>query len=466
MNLHCHQLMLFQNVPKQIQLFTLILFCFESINAMPTQPTLPLYDISRSYSSSLHENQKVSIRESQFPAGLNLKLDGYVCQDYVEIGGIRSKLSFACWTNPLSVELWNVMGNGILGLGPSISPYKNEASGYVFPPPLLQSLSNSQEDDNSIPKKFALLASSSSAELQLGGIVASSIQGDIHYVQSRHSNAFSLRIKSLRIGDTYDTAQELLNFAPHSKQDYIPALIDSMQACIMLPNSVENGDLISSPFEQYQNRDAPWKSMYLTVSGIDEGIEISYDKLLVEHHTFLDEAWGTSVRPCVMPGSAEASHALTPIVLGAIFFRAYAVLFDFSKSTAQIPPVLGFGKINPEYEIIGLSDWRATLEGSDKNPVHRVFVQHNTPKIRHLLKGANLAAGEEVGVYNANGHEFIMQLLVGTPPQPMHVVIDTGSSVTGLFVDQKSIHRFEHGERPHDTGRPMLSACFTVVIVI
>ncbi len=444
--LHCHQM----RCRNEQQVLAVTLLCVVSINAVPTQPTLPLYDISRSYSSALHENEKVSVSETQFPNGLNLKLDGYVCQDYVEIGGIRSKISFACWTNPLSVELWNVMGNGILGLGPSV--HIKEASGYVFPPPLLQSLSASQEGDVAMPKKFALLASTSSAELQLGGIVASSVQGDIHYVQSRHSNAFSLRIKSIRIGDTYDTAQELLDFSPHSKQDYIPALIDSMQACIMLPNSVENGDLISSPFDQYQNRNAPWKSMYLTVDGIDEGIEISYDRLLVEHHTFLDEAWGTSIRPCVMPASSESSRALTPIVLGAIFFRSYSVLFDFSKSSAQVPPVLGFGKINPEYEIIGLSDWRATLKGTEENPVHRVFVQHNAPKIRHLLKGTKVASGEEVGIYNANGHEFIIQLLVGTPPQPMHVVIDTGSSVTGLFVDQKSIHRFEHGERPHDKG--------------
>ena len=417
--------------------------------SVPAEAALPLYDISRSDSSSLYENKKV---KSQFPIDVSVSLTGFVCQDFVEIGGIRSKVSFACWTNPLTAQLWNSMGNGILGLGPGVSKI-SKVGEYVLPPPLLLSLGRHEGDDQGFPKKFSLMAGKSSAELQIGGFVKSSVQGPLHYVQSRHTNAFSLRIRSLRIGDSYEQAQELLNFSPKSKHDYIPALIDSMQARILIPNSLQKGDLLSSPFEVYQDRGAPWKSMFLTVAGVDEGLEITYQDLLVEHQTFLDEAWGTSIRPCVMPSSAEPTSIQTPIILGAIFFRAYSVLFDLSQSSDVVPPVIGFAKIDPSYEIIGLSDWRATLEGTDDNPVHRIFVQHSAPKVRHLLKGEQRAAGEEVGIYNANGHQFIVQLLVGTPAQPMHVVVDTGSSVTGLFVDQSSIHRFERGEKPHDKGK-------------
>ena len=50
--------------------------------------------------------------------------------------------------------------------------------------------------------------------------------------------------------------------------------------------------------------------------GMDVGLELRREDLEVEHHTFLDQAWGTSVRPCVMPVNwAMKPPHQTPIVL-------------------------------------------------------------------------------------------------------------------------------------------------------
>ncbi len=49
---------------------------------------------------------------------------------------------------------------------------------------------------------------------------------------------------------------------------------------------------------------------------MDVGLELRREDLEVEHHTFLDQAWGTSVRPCVMPVNwAMKPPHQTPIVL-------------------------------------------------------------------------------------------------------------------------------------------------------
>ena len=58
-------------------------------------------------------------------------------------------------------------------------------------------------------------------------------------------------------------------------------------------------------------------------------------------------------------------------------------------------------------------------------------------------------------MYDSTGHQFIVQLLAGTPAQPVHVVLDSGSPITGFFVDSVSLKRFEHGERPNEKGRDL-----------
>jgi hypothetical protein len=330
----------------------------------------------------------------------------------------------------------------VLGLAPRYQKQHDEDK-HPLPPPILLALTALNAKDSNaagMPPKFAFMASKSAAELQLGGYVAGSVQGKMRTVESLSPKSYTLSIGSIKIGDDFDSAQELLAFDPSDKNHHIPALLDTGSPCIMLPGSQENGKLLKSPYSLYQNYPKKWAKMYITVNGMDMGLEISREDLEVEHHTFLDEAWGTSIRPCVMPVNwAMRPPHQTPIVLGAVFFRAYNVLFDLSKSSPTVPPTIGLGKINPSYNIIGISDYAAIVKGGDGANVHRVFVQHTPTKITSKDP-------EEVGVANPNGHQFLAQIFVGTPRQPLRVVVDTGSPLFGLFVSPSAVGTFHGGD--------------------
>lgn len=70
-------------------------------------------------------------------------------------------------------------------------------------------------------------------------------------------------------------------------------------------------------------------------------------------------------------------------VLGSVFFKAYSVMFDLSGSSPTVPPTIGLGKINPKYDVLGISDWNSNTAGSDGGNVHRVFVSHAKTKLFH-----------------------------------------------------------------------------------
>lgn len=85
----------------------------------------------------------------------------------------------------------------------------------------------------------------------------------------------------------------------------------------------------------------------------------------------------------------------TPIVLGAVFFRAFNVLFDNARASDTVPPTIGFAKQNKGYSPVGISNYQVEGKGSDGDPVHRVYVQHKPIKV---VNGV-----EKVGVANPNG---------------------------------------------------------------
>ena len=50
--------------------------------------------------------------------------------------------------------------------------------------------------------------------VQLGGYVQGSIKGKMRMTQSASAKSYMLNIKSIRIGDSFDGATELLSFRP------------------------------------------------------------------------------------------------------------------------------------------------------------------------------------------------------------------------------------------------------------
>jgi hypothetical protein len=401
---------------------------------------LPLFDPSRSSTANMEMNLPLRVHYSD----ANTELSGVVCRDDVRLGEYKGRVAFACWTSAPNQMFWARMGNGVLGLAPRYQKQHDEDQ-HPLPPPMLLALTSPKARDSNaagLPPKFAFMASKSAAELQLGDFVPGSIKGKMRTVQSLSPKSYTLSIGSIKIGDSFDSAEELLTFDPTDHHHHIPALLDTGSPCIMLPGSQENGKLLKSPYSLYQDHPKKWSKMFITVNGIDMGLELNREDLEVEHHTFLDEAWGTSIRPCVMPvtWAMQPPHQ-TPIVLGAVFFRAYNVLFDLTKSSPTVPPTIGLGKINPAYNVIGISDYAVNVKGGSGGNVHRVFVQHTPTKI--VSKSP-----EEVGVANPNGHQFLAQIFVGTPRQPLRVVVDTGSPLFGLFVSPNSVGKYNGA----DTG--------------
>lgn len=426
----------------------LVILPLSTAQGPPSTDIMPLFNPSKSTSMNLDMGKPLMVRY----ADANTELSGYTCSDTITLGGYTSEVKFACFTDAPSqaMQFWSQMGNGVLGLGPVWQKQHDEA-GRKMPEPVMAQMAgvmDSQKD--MLTKKFAFMSRRNAAELQLGGYVPGSIVGQMRTTKSLSSKMYTLGIKSMRIGNTFDDAEELLVFGPTATKHYVPALLDTGSPCIMLPSNAEGQNLQFSPYAQYQNRMDPWKKMFITVDGIDQGLEITYEELLVEHHTFLDAAWGTSIRPCVMPVTWDIKPPhQTPIVLGAVFFRAFNVLFDNARASATVPPTIGLAKQNPSYNPIGISENQAVGRGADGDAVHRVFVQHTPIKV---VNGV-----EKVGVANPNGHQFFTQLSVGSPPQHMRVVVDTGSPLFGLFVNPKSLTDYEKGVSnvPHRRPAPL-----------
>ena len=65
--------------------------------------------------------------------------------------------------------------------------------------------------------------------------MAGSIKGNMHKVPSMSTKSYTLSIKSIKIGDAFDSAQELLAFEPSDSHHSVPALLDTGSPCIMLP---------------------------------------------------------------------------------------------------------------------------------------------------------------------------------------------------------------------------------------
>jgi len=363
-------------------------------------------------------------------ADANTELSGYECKDDVKLGDYQARVTFACWTAAPNQQFWAQMGNGVLGLGPKYQK-QHDADGHPMPEPLLLAMTDANAMDSNaagLPKKFAFMATDSGAELQLGGYVPASVKHDMLQTPSLSTKSYNIGITSIKIGDSFDSAQELLAFSPDADKKYITSILDSGSPCIMFPNNKENGGLLESPYALYQKHGAPWRKMFITVNGLNQGLELEREHLEVEHHTFLDEAWGTTIRPCVLPVTWDmVPPHQTPIVLGAVFFRAYSVLFDLSASSATVPPTIALAKINPKYDVLGVSDWNSATVGKEGESVHRVFVQHAKTLIFHKP--------DEISVANPNGHQFFAQLKIGSPPQPLRVVVDTGSPLFGLFIN-------------------------------
>ena len=253
-------------------LLSLLLLASSLVHAVPNPSSitsaLPLFNPSRSSSANIDQSNSLTVHY----ADANTELTGILCRDDVQLGEYRARLSFACWTSAPNQQFWAEMGNGVLGLGPKYQK-QHDVNGRPLPSPILLGFTARDAVDSNaagLPPKFAFMATKSAAELQLGGYVKGSTIGEMRTTPSISTKTYSLSINSIRIGDEFDNALELLVFSPTTKKRHVPALLDTGSPCIMLPSSSENGDVIKSPYSLYQNYNKKWSKMFITVNGIDQ----------------------------------------------------------------------------------------------------------------------------------------------------------------------------------------------------
>lgn len=401
-----------------------------------------LYQPARSASFVAHKEMPFTVQYADANA-----IEAITCVDYVQLGEYKARVPFACFMKSTTPQLKNV--DGVAGFGIP----KMGANGETLPMPLLYALTdprNVESNAKGLKRRYTFFATRSHAEMQLGGFDPQSVKGGkMEYIKSLSPGEFIIPVESIKVGRTREGAQEILKFkdalGPNAHglthydtviakkqeeaENFIPAVLDTGTSCLVLPSNDHGGMLEESPFQLFVRHfqrpphlfsagyakmkneghkvgESTGTSVFMTVSGKE--LELPYETLLIT---------GTD-KPCVR-GSPPLQQG--SIILGDVFFRQYAVLFDMDKSSRSVAATIGLAEINPEYKIIP--------ESSPIIPVD----QMGAPLIRmHVHRGVDKLPIED----NMKGTQYYIQLTIGTPPQLFKMAFDTGrnSNLYAVYV--------------------------------
>lgn len=347
---------------------------------------------------------------------------GYDGSDFVQVGqySILTRLCFITETEGHS--LFNV--DGIVGFG--LVEFKRS-------PSLLETMSQRQRKDWNITqpgkilekRQFTFIATDSTAEVQLGGYDPAAITGDMFFTHRFGSPySYSVKLLSLRLGD-----KKILDFTPQNTS--IPALLDTGTSCITLPSTKMNNSFESTPYDDFSSASAAMDfstkpSLFFNIDGTE--LELPF------------EAWHAN--GCVEPSKKD-------LILGDPFFRYYVVLFDMIKK----PYKFGIAKRNPAYKLVSElhpnEPYMLTKQLIDPHPHTKMALERKHQNVRRgILKPkhdsrtelarAQLAADDDevlsrVPSDNVNDLQYLLDMSVGTPPQKMKVIFDTGSYMLAIY---------------------------------
>jgi hypothetical protein len=217
---------------------------------------------------------------------------------------------------------------------------------------------------------------------------------------------------------------ELLNFVEgHNESAYVGEF-DSGTTCLLIPNGTVNNTFTASPFEillDAQNRGGTFPLIY-TIGGRE--YSIAYEE-------------------CVEP----ADRAM---ILGDPWFRKFIVLHDLEDLNDK---KMGLALRNPHYQL-GVetnqhNDLSSTLKPSialgkmqllaqmsnkdvDKIRAHRRVRQSELAMTKVTYEGAPV---DKVALSSESRVTYNIKLSIGTPPQPLQVIFDTGSFMLAVFAD-------------------------------
>jgi hypothetical protein len=400
-------------------------------------------------------------------------LRGYIAQDIVQLGRYYAKTKFGCITKCDSSDFNGI--DGILGLG------MPDAALASIPEPLLFAISDETGDpaNQYILKRriFTILSDNNAAELHVGGFDPHAISEGMHFMKCTSNVEYSVPISSL----TFD-GHELLNFGTAAQahgRTTIPGILDSGTSCLVIPDSYDSGLFLEKPYSKLMNVMRRKVPFYITIGG--RQFEIPYSSWWLDAND----------SPCVQP----TPPGFEGILLGDVIFRSLAVMFDLTHPQV---PIIGLAPRNPMYRLVDrscghMNDFKGCVEdqvgggGMEKlrmekrrgTPRRRVnkylrradaqlsWLQHrvaadtadslDVPRLSPT-GGDRLLTKVPVDFYEQT--QYFVNISIGTPRQVRTVILDTGSSVLGIFCDPPPKGHGPHGHiyLPHFIPAGMLQA--------
>jgi len=209
--------------------------------------------------------------------------------------------------------------------------------------------------------------------------------------------------------------QKILDFTPNNNS--IPALLDTGTSCITLPSTKMNDSFVSTPYDDFvaaSNSMSGTPALSFDIDGTT--FELPY------------EAWHQN--GCVEPSKRD-------LILGDPFFRYYVVLFDM----VQKPYKFGIAKRNTNYKLVSElhpdQPYMLTKQALERYHPNRKtgILKPTRAQTSQLVAGYQKSAEvvSRVPSDNVNDLQYLLDMAVGTPPQKMKVIFDTGSYMLAIY---------------------------------
>jgi len=341
---------------------------------------------------------------------------GFLCSDYVRLGPYGSFSPFCCVTSVSGM----FDGSGIAGFAP---PSRKDPKSQFPPlPPLFISLANITGEDSAARDRpvpapmFSFLSSTDAAELQLGGYDAQSVKGKVHYVDSLSRYAYVVPLISIQLGDVPILT---LSNPPSKANKKVAAVLDSGTSCICLPDNTIDGEVVSSPWENFEKA---WKGNSAATLTISVNSEID---IQIPASVWVPAM--QSVKGCLMKGCPSDK-----VIIGDWLFQSWLALFDLGPTAHDRPPRIGLAQRDPNYHVGQAYHLHSHGPGVTKVAMtrERVTKQYDTPEMPGY--GGMRTDVPDVELSIVHDLYYLLPVMVGEPAQRFDVVFDTGSSFFGL----------------------------------
>jgi len=282
-------------------------------------------------------------------------------------------------------------------------------------------------DHAPMPRKFSFTANYEVGELQLGGYDPQMLAADFTMFDMVGENVYGIPIHSITYGGV-----ELLHFADTNHKKVFTGEFDSGTTCLLLPNSDVTGNFTTSPFGILAKEQAKGERHPLLYKVKD---------IYGEEHTY-----AMAYTECVEPTDDT-------MIMGDPFFRKWVVLHDLTDLKHK---KMGLAPKNPSYKLATTTDASIltpghapvpSLANPHANGVHKIaakrklrdraFIEDLHQVRKHLTARTELV-GETVDKVAIKSQQMVtynVQLAIGSPPQPLDVIFDTGSFMLAVFAD-------------------------------